>query len=68
MKESYRDMIRLWKTLYMEAYESVTNAMPRVRGVLLAYNTNVDGLKYLETDDLERRIEALGKERVFELV
>ncbi len=68
MKESYRDMIRLWKGLYMNAYENVTNAMPRVRGVLLAYNTNVDGLKYLETNDLEERIERVGRERVFELV
>ncbi|WP_457754516.1 ADP-specific glucokinase [Thermococcus sp.] len=68
MKESLKEKIRLWKSLYVNAFENATNALPRVRGVLLAYNTNIDAIKYLDKEDLEERVEKVGKKRVFELM
>lgn len=68
MKKSLKEKIRLWKSLYVNAFENATNALPRVKGVLLAYNTNIDAIKYLDSKDLEGRIEKVGKKRVFELM
>ncbi|WP_048058378.1 ADP-specific glucokinase [Pyrococcus yayanosii] len=53
-----------WKALYTEAFHKVTEALPQVRGVLLAYNTNIDAIKYLDSQDLEDRIERIGREKV----
>jgi len=68
MKESLKDRIRLWKSLYVNALENALNAVPNVNGVLLAYNTNIDAIKYLDKEDLEKRITEIGKEKVFEMV
>jgi ADP-dependent phosphofructokinase/glucokinase len=68
MKESFKEKIRLWKDLYIRAFENATSALPRVRGVLLAYNTNIDAIRYLDKEDLERRIEQIDKEKVFSLI
>lgn len=68
MKESLKERIRLWKNLYINAFENAVNAIPNVEGVLLAYNTNIDVIKYLDKDDLEKRINQIGKERVFEVI
>ena len=68
MKKSLREKIRLWKSLYANAFENATNALPRIGGVLLAYNTNIDAIKYLDGKDLEGRIEKVGKNRIFELI
>ena len=53
-----------WDALYSSAFERVRDNIGRVGGVLLAYNTNIDAIKYLNSADLERRIEAVGKESV----
>nr|5O5X_A Chain A, ADP-dependent glucokinase,ADP-dependent glucokinase,ADP-dependent glucokinase [Thermococcus litoralis DSM 5473]5O5X_B Chain B, ADP-dependent glucokinase,ADP-dependent glucokinase,ADP-dependent glucokinase [Thermococcus litoralis DSM 5473]5O5Y_A Chain A, ADP-dependent glucokinase,ADP-dependent glucokinase,ADP-dependent glucokinase [Thermococcus litoralis DSM 5473]5O5Y_B Chain B, ADP-dependent glucokinase,ADP-dependent glucokinase,ADP-dependent glucokinase [Thermococcus litoralis DSM 5 len=68
MKESLKDRIRLWKRLYVNAFENALNAIPNVKGVLLAYNTNIDAIKYLDADDLEKRVTEKGKEKVFEII
>lgn len=68
MKESLKGRIRLWKRLYVNAFENALNAIPNVKGVLLGYNTNVDAIKYLDKDDLEKRIIEIGKEKVFEVI
>ena len=54
----------MWDGLYASAFESVRKRMGNIKGVLLAYNTNVDAIHYLKEDDLERRIEKAGKEEV----
>jgi len=54
----------MWDGLYASAFERVKASMGNVKGVLLAYNTNVDAIKYLERGDLEARIEKAGKEEV----
>ena len=53
-----------WDALYSSAFEKVREGIGKVGGVLLAYNTNIDAIKYLEKDDLEERIERAGKEEV----
>ena len=68
MKEGLKERIRLWKRLYVNAFENALNAIPNVKGVLLGYNTNVDAIKYLDKDDLEKRITEIGKEKVFEVI
>ncbi len=54
----------MWDGLYASAFERVKASMGNVKGVLLAYNTNIDAIKYLERGDLEARIEKAGKEEV----
>ena len=54
----------MWDGLYASAFERVKAKVGNVKGVLLAYNTNIDAIKYLEKDDLEDRIERAGKEEV----
>ncbi|HHH99873.1 MAG TPA: ADP-specific glucokinase [Thermococcus litoralis] len=68
MKEGLKERIRLWKRLYVNAFENALNAIPNVKGVLLGYNTNVDAIKYLDKDELEKRITEIGKEKVFEVI
>ncbi len=55
----------MWDALYSRALERAKDALPRTKGVLLAYNTNVDAIKYLNPRDLEDRIEKAGKDEVF---
>ena len=54
----------MWDGLYASAFERVRAKVGNVKGVLLAYNTNIDAIKYLERSDLEARIEKAGKEEV----
>ena len=54
----------MWEGLYASAFERVKANMGKVNGVLLAYNTNIDAINYLERRDLEERIERAGKEEV----
>ncbi|KPU63632.1 ADP-dependent glucokinase [Thermococcus sp. EP1] len=68
MKESLKERIRLWKRLYVQAFEDATNALPNISGVLLAYNTNIDAIKYLDKEDLEQKINEIGKENVFKII
>ncbi|HII60192.1 ADP-specific glucokinase [Pyrococcus horikoshii] len=53
-----------WESLYEKALDKVEASIRKVRGVLLAYNTNIDAIKYLKREDLEKRIEKVGKEEV----
>ncbi len=53
-----------WDALYSSAFESVKGRIGRVGKVLLAYNTNIDAVKYLDGRDLEGRIEKTGKDEV----
>ena len=53
-----------WNALYSSAFEAVRSRIGRVGRVLLAYNTNIDAIKYLDGKDLEARIEKAGKEEV----
>ncbi|MFA4647534.1 ADP-specific glucokinase [Pyrococcus kukulkanii] len=53
-----------WEGLYKGAIEKAIKSVPKVKGVLLGYNTNIDAIKYLNSKDLEKRIEKAGKEEV----
>ncbi|CAB50359.1 ADP-specific glucokinase [Pyrococcus abyssi] len=53
-----------WDEMYRDAYERVLNSIGKIKGVMLAYNTNIDAIKYLKREDLERRIEEAGKDEV----
>ena len=53
-----------WDALYSSAFESVKDRIGRVGKVLLAYNTNIDAIKYLDGRDLEERIEKARKDEV----
>jgi len=54
-----------WDTLYSSAFDKVRGNIKRIRGVLLAYNTNIDAIRYLDPKDLEERAEKAGREEVF---
>ncbi|HDZ35827.1 MAG TPA: ADP-specific glucokinase [Thermococcus sp.] len=54
-----------WDALYSSAFDRVRESIGRVGRVLLAYNTNIDAIKYLDPKDLEERVEKAGKEEVF---
>ncbi len=53
-----------WDALYSAAFERVRENIGGAGPVLLAYNTNIDAIKYLRSDDLESRVELAGKEEV----
>ncbi len=53
-----------WDGLYASAFERIRDNIGKVGNVLLAYNTNIDAIKYLKSEDLERRIGAAGREEV----
>lgn len=53
-----------WDRLYASAFERIKAGIENVRGVLLAYNTNIDAIRYLKRDDFEARIERVGREGV----
>ncbi|NJE06265.1 ADP-specific glucokinase [Thermococcus sp. M36] len=53
-----------WDALYSSAFDKVRGNIGKVGGVLLAYNTNIDAIKYLDSADLERRIGDIGKGEV----
>ena len=53
-----------WDALYSSAFEGVRGRIGGVGRVLLAYNTNIDAIKYLDGKDLEGRVEKAGKEEV----
>ncbi|NJD99057.1 ADP-specific glucokinase [Thermococcus sp. LS1] len=55
----------MWDALYSSAFQRVKDKIGKVGGVLLAYNTNIDAIKYLDSKDLEERVEKVGKEEVF---
>ncbi|WP_456366277.1 ADP-specific glucokinase [Thermococcus sp.] len=55
----------VWGGLYASAFERVRSSMGNAGRVLLAYNTNIDAVKYLERKDLEKRVERAGREEVF---
>ncbi|WP_297421661.1 ADP-specific glucokinase [Thermococcus sp.] len=53
-----------WNALYSSAFEGVRGRIGGVDRVLLAYNTNIDAIKYLDGRNLEERIEKAGKDEV----
>ena len=53
-----------WDALYASAFERVKAKIGEVGGVLLAYNTNIDAIHYLESGDLEERIRKAGLDEV----
>ncbi len=53
-----------WDALYSSAFRGVKGRIGRAGRVLLAYNTNIDAVKYLERKDLEKRVERAGKDEV----
>ncbi len=54
----------MWDDLYASAFERVRRSIESIERVLLAYNTNIDALKYLRQKDLEERVEKAGKDEV----
>ena len=54
----------MWDDLYASAFERVRRSIESIERVLLAYNTNIDALKYLRQKDLEDRVEKAGKDEV----
>lgn len=53
-----------WDDLYSAAFHRVRERLWKIGNVLLAYNTNIDAIRYLDSSDLEARIEKVGKEEV----
>jgi len=54
----------VWDDLYASAFGRVRGSIGNAGRVLLAYNTNIDAVRYLEGKDLEERVERAGKEGV----
>ena len=57
-------VIYVWERLYASSFKKVRANINNVKGVLLAYNTNIDAIKYLNKDDLEIRVKKAGKDEV----
>lgn len=53
-----------WDGLYASAFEKVRGRIGNVGKVLLAYNTNIDAVHYLDSEDLEERVRRAGIDEV----
>ncbi|ASJ08734.1 ADP-dependent glucokinase [Thermococcus siculi] len=53
-----------WDSLYSSAFDRIKGRIGKAGTVLLAYNTNIDAIKYLKREDLKSRVEKAGKEEV----
>ena len=54
----------VWDRLYASAFEKVRTRIKEIGRVLLAYNTNIDAIRYLDGKDLEERVIRVGLEDV----
>lgn len=53
-----------WDARYGEAFKSVRSSISGVRGVFVAYNSNVDAIKHIRPGDVERLLRNVDLEKV----
>lgn len=56
--------IEEWERKYLEAYSDVKGSIGNVRGVFVAYNTNIDAIKHIGDKDISRLLRAVDLEEV----
>lgn len=57
-----------WEERYVKAYDSIRSSISDVKGVFVAYNSNVDAIKHLRSGDIERLLKYLDLEKVQEKI
>jgi len=57
-----------WEKQYVRAYNSIRSSISGVRGVFVAYNSNVDAIKYICPGDIERLLRDVDLEKVQEKI
>ncbi|MBP2030926.1 ADP-dependent phosphofructokinase/glucokinase [Methanohalophilus levihalophilus] len=57
-----------WEERYAKAYESISSSISNVRGVFVAYNSNIDAIKHIHSGDIERLLKNLDIEKVQEKI
>ncbi len=53
-----------WDAEYVQAYELMKGSLDDIKGMFVAYNSNVDALKHLKEDDMARLIRAVDQDEV----
>ena len=43
-----------WNQRHVEAYYNVKEALPFLEGIFVAYNSNIDAIKHLTKEDLDK--------------
>ncbi|MDK2892665.1 ADP-specific phosphofructokinase [Methanohalophilus sp.] len=57
-----------WEERYIKAYDSINSSISNVKGVFVAYNSNIDAIKHIRAGDIERLLKYLDLEKVQEKI
>lgn len=62
--------IREWDSIYHKSYEDICSSIGNVRGIFVAYNSNIDAIKHIGAEDIEHLLTNVEitevQEKVFE--
>ncbi|WP_406660825.1 ADP-specific phosphofructokinase [Methanolobus sp. ZRKC3] len=56
--------IEEWEQRYSEAFSNISGLLGNIKGVFVAYNSNVDAIKHIKEHEIKRLIQLLGCENV----
>ncbi len=57
-----------WDQRHVEAYYNVKEALPFLEGIFVAYNSNIDAIKHLTEEDLDKLVRFFNGEEIQERV
>jgi ADP-dependent phosphofructokinase/glucokinase len=60
--------IQDWEKHYEDAYSTITRSLKDIRGVFVAYNSNVDAIKHVREEEISSLIDLLGCNAIQEQV
>ncbi|WP_406658138.1 ADP-specific phosphofructokinase [Methanolobus sp. ZRKC2] len=52
--------IEEWEKHYVEAYTNIKDSLKDIRGVFVAYNSNIDAIKHINEDEVKKLVGILG--------
>nr|6C8Z_A Chain A, ADP-dependent phosphofructokinase [Methanosarcinales]6XIO_A Chain A, ADP-dependent phosphofructokinase [Methanosarcinales archaeon] len=57
-----------WEKRYNEAYSDISKSLKKVKGIFVAYNSNIDAIKHIDEDDIEKLLEQVDAKEVQERI
>ncbi|TGC08449.1 ADP-specific phosphofructokinase [Methanolobus halotolerans] len=49
-----------WEKQYAEAFENIKGSLSNIRGVFVAYNSNIDAIKHINEEEMKKLVGILG--------
>lgn len=53
-----------WEKNHSEAYSDICKSLKNIRGIFVAYNSNIDAIKHIEKDDFDKLLKNVNLENV----